>query len=417
MMLKRILLKPIFAIVLMLLSGSQIVNAQEQYLLTEKTYKLLTAAQEMMAVENYSKAESQLLALLKTTQSGSYDRAVVQQTLAYVYSSTERYAKATTQFEQALNSGALPEQVSHDLRYNLAQLYIAEQRYNSGLQLLKLWIEKEPSPPNSAHVLMASGYYYINDFKGAIRHLKIAIKQTAKPEEAWYQLLLSAHIEAKQYRSAIKVLETLISDFPYQKNYWQQLSALYLQEKKEVSALAVKALMQRIELTDSRVLLSLVDMYRYLQIPYKAATLLDKAMKDGIVAKNQKNLSRLADCWIAARELDNAASILKTVAKLDNSGKADLKYGRVLFSLQQWQQSSAALTQSIQELSGKEVGAATLSLAKVQYYLDDYAKAKVLFNKVLAYPREQQQAQDWLQYIEQKQQEDAQENSVLISSP
>lgn len=413
---KTTLLKPILAILLMLLSCQQIVKAQDQYLLTEKTYKLLTAAQELMAADDYSKAESQLLALLKLTKSGSYDRAVVQQTLAYVYSSTERYGKATTQFEQALNSGALPEQVSHNLRYNLAQLYIAEQRYQSGLQLLKQWIAKEPSPPNSAHILMASAYYYINDFKGAISHLKIAIKQSAKPEEAWYQLLLSAHIEAKQYRSAIKVLEVLISDFPYQENYWLQLSALYLQDKKEVSALAVKALMQQIELKDSRVLLSLVDMYRYLHIPNKAAVLLDKGMTDGIIAKNQKYLTRLADCWIAARESEKAAEVLAVVARLDNSGKADLKYGRVLFNLQQWSKSAAALSQSLKELSGKDVGTAFLWLAKTQYYLGDYNKAKSLFNQSVKYKRERQQAQHWIQYIEQQHETDEEQEVIAISS-
>mgnify|MGYP001820870906 CR=1 FL=1 len=415
-MMKIIRLKHILPILLLLFSFQGIGVAQDQYLLTEKTYKLLTAAQELMAAENYSKAESQLLALLKITKKGSYDRAVVQQTLAYVYSSTERYSKATKQFEQALNSGALPDEVSHPLRYNLAQLYIAEQRYKAGINLLKQWIQSEPSPPSSAHVLMATAYYYVNDFKGAVRHLTIAVQQEPEPQETWYQLLLSAHIEARQYRSAIKVLETLISDFPYQKNYWLQLSALYLQDKKEDSALAVKALMQRIELTDSRVLLSLVDMYRYLHIPYKAAQLLEKGMKTQLIASNQKNLNLLADCWIAARELEHAAVVLKTVAQQDNSGEAGLKYGRVLFDLQQWQQSSVILTQSLQKLSGKQVGSATLWLAKTQYYSGDYAKAKASFSRAAKYQQERQQAIQWLEYIEQQVQSETVEQEIMTIS-
>jgi predicted Zn-dependent protease len=390
-------------LLLLLLSFNTLAIAKDkgEYLLTEKTYKALTAAQELMTGEQYSKAEVQLLALLKQAKPGSYDQAVVQQTLGYVYSSKEQYKKARTQFEQALESGALPEPVSHGLRYNLGQLLIADEQYSKGVKVLEQWLKIEPSPPNSAHVLIASAYYELNNFRQTVQHMNIAVRNAKLPPENWYQLLLAGHMELKQYAAGIKVLEKLIVRYPQKEPYWQQLASLYAQQNKQLSVLAVQVLAQRLNLTDRQVLVRLSELYRYLSIPYKAAQLLDKGMQDGLIVTNQKNLNRLADSLLAAREKNKAATVLKRVAKRDSSGESDLKYGRVLFDLEQWQAASVAFDNSLQKLAGKKRGMATLMAGLAQFHLGHFKRAQTLLNKATAFQREQQQALYWLNYVEQ----------------
>ena len=404
-------------LLLLLLSFNTLSMAKDkgEYLLTEKTYKALTAAQELMSGERYSKAEVQLLALLKKTRTGSYDQAVVQQTLGYVYSSKEQYRKARAEFQQALDSGALPEQVSHGLRYNLGQLLLVEEEYREGVKVLEQWLKAEPSPPNSAHVLIASAYYELNNFSQTVQHMNIAVRNEKLPPENWYQLLLAAHMELKQYAAGIKVLEKLIVRYPQKELYWQQLASLYAQQNKHVSVLAVQVLAQRLELSDRHVLVRLSKLYRYLNIPYKAAQLLDKGMQDGVIVKNQKNLNRLADSWLAAREKEKAVVVLKRVAKRDSTGESDLKYGRVLFDLEQWQGASVAFDNSLQKLTGKSRGMATLMAGLAQFHLGHLKRAQVLLNKATAYQREQQQALYWLNYVEQVIQNKAVEQQQEVS--
>lgn len=377
-------------------------DQDKQYLLTEKTYKALSSAQELMAAESYSDAQAKLNALIKQTPEGSYDRAVVEQTLGYLFSSNQDYNNAAIAFKKALASNALPEKISHDLRYNLAQILLADEDYKAGIALLEQWLKSEKKPPNSAYVLLASANYRIKNYKSTITHITTAIKNDASAKEAWYQLLLSAHLELKQYKAAIKVLETLITHYPYKQNYWQQLTALYLQQNKEFSALAVKSLAQRLELGDSKTLISLADLYRYLAIPFKSAQLLSDAMNKGIIQANSENLNRLADSWLAAKETEKAAEVLEKIAQLEDSGEAYLKYGRVLFALEQWQKASEPLAKSVEKLKDDKKGAALLLLGMTQFHLGELTQAKSLFSKAVAYENERFQAGQWLRHVEQQ---------------
>ncbi|MBT3504600.1 MAG: tetratricopeptide repeat protein, partial [Piscirickettsiaceae bacterium] len=360
----------------LLTSLCQISMAEEkQYLLTEKTYNAVNAAQELMTEEQYSKAESQLIAILNKTKAGSYDRAVVQQTLGYVYSAKAHYSKALAQFQQALDSQALPEQVSHGLRYNLGQLLLAEEQFKAGIKVLEQWFKAEANPPNNAHVLIASAYYQTEQYRQSVTHMKRAVSNTKTVPENWYQLLLAGHIELKQFPSGIKVLEKLIVRFPDNDNYWSQLSALYAQQNKQVSALAVEVLAGHLALSDGRVVERLSDLYRYLQIPYKSALLLQKGMNNGTVAANPKNLNRLADSWLAARERNKAVVVLKGLVRSDSNGEASLKLGRVFFELEQWQEASRAFKVSLNKLKGQKRGTAMLMAGLAEFYLGHFEKA------------------------------------------
>jgi tetratricopeptide (TPR) repeat protein len=391
---------------LLLFNQSLFAAQEQQFLLTEKTYKALNSAQELMAEDKYSQAESQLNTLLSQVADLSYEKAVVQQTLGYLYFSQEKYKKAAVFFQSALDSKALPDEVSHDLRYNLAQLLLADEQYKKGITMLESWLATETKPANSAYVLLASAYYRVQNFKQVIHYISIALKNDKAGNESWYQLLLSAHLELKQYKSAISVLEKLITHYPYKKNYWDQLTALYLQQNKEFTALAVRMLSQRLELGDSKTLISLADMYRYLHIPLKSAQLLSDALEKGVIPMEFDNLSRLAESWLAAKETEKAVAVFQQAAALDSSGESDFKQGRVLIGMEQWQQAISPLETSLNKLSGEQMGTASLLLGMAYFHLDDLVKAKKMFTQAVNYDNERSQAGQWLRHINKQLEED-----------
>ncbi|MFT7234638.1 MAG: tetratricopeptide (TPR) repeat protein [Methylophagaceae bacterium] len=405
----------LFLLLLLMNLGSVSLAKEKQYLLTEKTYKAVSAAQELMTAEQYLEAQSQLLVILSKTKAGSYDRAVVQQTLGYVYSAKSQYKNAREHFQQALDSEVLQETVSHGLRYNLGQLLLAEDKFDAGIQVLELWFEAEPKPPNNAHVLIASAYYQTGQFRQSVNHMTQAVTNREKPPENWYQLLLAGHLELKEYSDGISVLEKLIVRFQNNDNYWAHLSALYAQQNKQTSALAVDVLASYLELGDGRVVERLSDMYRYLHIPYKSAMLLQKGLKQGRVTKNTKNLNRLADSWLAARERGKAVLVLEQLALSDQSGKASLKLGRVLFDLEQWGEASNAFKVSLKYLKGGKRGSAALMAGLSQFYLGDFGQAQSWLSQAARYKNEGRQARYWLDYIDQVVDAEAEQEEEMLS--
>ena len=290
--------------------------------------------------------------------------------------------------------------ILNGLRYNVGQLLIAEGRYQQGVNVLSAWLKAEPSPPNSARILLASAYYQIEQYKPVVSQVNTAIRNEKKriPED-WYRLLLAAHIELKQYKSASAVAEKLIVLRPDEDLYWSQLASLYAQQNKQTSALAVQVLAQHLKQDDPKVIVRIADLYRYLAIPYKSATLLQSAIDNGTLKSTKRNLTRLADSWLAARERPKAAVILKRLAKLDDSGKTDLKYARVLFDMEQWSEASLAFRQSLKELEGKQRGLAALFAGLSEFYLGRYQQAEPLLEQASRYNQVKAQADYWLDYI------------------
>jgi tetratricopeptide (TPR) repeat protein len=374
--------------------------AEEQYLLTEKTYNSLSNAQELMEAGQLSQAGLQLNALLAQTDKGSYDHAVVQQTIGYLFVEQDQYANAAAAFRQALDADALPEDVTHNLRYNLAQILIANGQYQEGISLMENWLKNESKAQNSVYVLLATANYQVKNFSKAVEYIRIAIKNDADPKEDWYRLQLSAHMSMKQYKSAINVLEILITGYPHRKLYWDQLAALYQQQEQEFSSLAVRMLAERLDLNDADTLVSLADMYRYLRIPYKSGKLLQQGMDNGVIAANFRHLKKLTESWIAAREDELAAEVLRKMLAMDGSGETHLHLGQVYVGMESWQQAVSVLNQSVELLDDGKKGRAHLLLGTSLYYLEQLEQAKAAFSRAMAFDNQSRQAGQWLRHIE-----------------
>lgn len=371
-----------------------------EYLLSEKTYNSLNAAQEKMEQQQYRQAEADLKKLVGETAAGSYERAVVLQTLGYLYSETEQYKLAADQFEQALALNALPEDVTHNLRYNLAQLLIGDDRYQKGIDLLNEWLKNEPQADSNAYVLLATAYYQINQFSRAVEAIRTAIQRDRAPKESWYRLQLAAHMEMQQYNQSIDVLEILIERFPVNKTYWDQLAALYAQQDKRLTSLAVQMLAKRLNMGDNDTVIRLANMYRFLNIPYKSAQLLQKSMDDGVIERNFKNLESLADSWLAARENENATQVLARMQSMDASGETDLKLARVFISMENWPAAAGPLQQSLEKLPEDKRGQAWMLSGMVNYHLGNMEQSEQHLNRALAFAEVRNQASQWLRHLQ-----------------
>lgn len=167
-----------------------------------------------------------------------------------------------------------------------------------------------------------------------------------------------------------------------------------------MQALAVQMLAKRLDTTDSAIILRLSNLYRYLNIPFKAAQLLAQAMDDGVVARDFDNLENLADSWLAAREQNRAAEVLESLRVMDGSGKTDLKLSRVYVAQEKWQQAERTLQQTVEKLSSDTRGEAYLLLGMVQFNLDNYDQAVRYFEQAVQFSSQRSTAYQWLSHVQ-----------------
>jgi len=392
----------------MLLSINSLVQAKEEdsrYLLSKDTYDLLNDTRSAMDENNYRSAIQKLNVYLNKEDLKAYDKAVINQTLGYAYNAQEDYQRSVESFVKSVGTNALPDKVSHEITYIIAQLYIHSEKYAEGLRYLDKWFETEPSPSSNAHLLAASAYYQINQFKKLIPHAKAAIKKSATPQQSWYELLIAGYYETRMFRDAALLLETMITKYPDNNSYWLQLIAVYQQNKQEQKALAVSELAYEKGILKAEDIIQLAQTYLYLQLPLEAATILDLEISNGKIDVTKANIELLSNSWLLAHDEAKAASILEQYVSEINDTSLYFKLGRIYVDLETWDKAEETLETVVSDKNitkQAEIEAtAWLLLGISSYHRENMLRSKQALNKALAFKETKAHARWWLNQIEE----------------
>ncbi|RMD86058.1 MAG: hypothetical protein D6815_00615, partial [Candidatus Dadabacteria bacterium] len=251
------------------------------FTVSEYAYKKLERAHKLLAEEQYEEASKVIEELARRRGLSRHERALIEQTRGYIASSQGRYAEAAAAFERCLKLEALPEGAQLNTRYNLAQLYLALERYDAAIETLKRWFAETENPGPAAYYLLAVAYAQAGRREQALEPARKAVEKAKEPKEAWLELLLALYLERKNYERARPLLEQLVLRFP-KKRYWLQLSAVYAELGRERDALAAMQLAYEQKLLDGdSELRNLARMYLYHEIPYQAARVLERGLAEG----------------------------------------------------------------------------------------------------------------------------------------
>ncbi len=113
---------------LLMISLVQANEKDKQFLLTQETYEFLNEVRKTMEGEKYKIAIKKLNSYLEKDNLKTYDKAVINQTLGYAYNSQENYTRSIESFLNAISANSLPDKVTHELNYIIAQLYIHSEK-------------------------------------------------------------------------------------------------------------------------------------------------------------------------------------------------------------------------------------------------------------------------------------------------
>ena len=368
---------------------------EAQYSLSEPVHQSLTSAREMMGKEDYRQAESTLNSSLQQ-DINPYERALIQQMLGYVYHALGRYEPAIAAFSQALADNLLPENVTHNLHYILAQLLAQEGKYPDARDHLAIWFKDEKAPSPEAHLLAGMIHYQLQDYPPVITHLQEAIVKAAKPEQNWYELLLAGYYHSGDFPRAAGLLEQMISRYPDQHGWWLQLAGMYQQANLSGKALAVLELALKRGVLDEQGILQLVRLCLNEKLPQRAAELLQQQMDAGALPRSRDHLELLAESWQLARENDLAAAAYTELAALTGDPAAYYRLGYIYFMQEKWDAASKALAAAVKNGALEKKPDAWLLLGISAYHNNESAAATRALNQALNHDSTRQQALWWL---------------------
>lgn len=369
--------------------------------LSESTYRRMTKIQEDIGEKKYAEAIKQLDQLIKRVENNDYEYALVMQTYGFAYSSQDQYAKAADAFQKAIDKDALPQEPQEQMLFNVGQLYLAGGQDDKALKYLLEYVNTACGTIQpEAYILIANAYAEKKQYAKALPWVDKAIDaKGAKTPESWYQLKLAMHYEQRQYKSASQVLVTLISKFPIKEQYWKQLSGVFLEMKDDEESLAVLALAERQGFLDTeKELNNLANVYLFMDIPFKAANVIEAGMANGKIARNYENLKRLGTAWQLARVDDKAIDILSQAAEAGKDGDMWMQIGQIYVGQEEWDKAIATLDKAVQQGASRS-GEANLLMGVAYWNKGQNGPAREAFRKAQRFDKTKKQANTWLAHL------------------
>ena len=379
--------------------------------LSKRVANLLNEVNAAMLEEDYETAEKRLNRIPEAKQLNGHEESMVHRSFGYLYSSQEKYPRAITSFQRAVDIGGLPDSIALNTQYNLGQLYMLTDDYERGIATLLDWFNKAENPAASAYMLMANAHaqraasapeaeerkHYRDAWNWAKQGL--AKMDPTKPREAWLRLGAQLNLTLENYQDATNWLEQLLPLWP-KETYLKQLTAVHGQlEKPQKALIAMELAHKENYLDESKELVRLAQLYLYNEVPYKAAVLMQTRMDDGTIEKEEKNYKLLADAWTLSREYERALAPLAAAAKLSDDGELWVRLGRLHIDSERWKEAGVAIRKGLNKGGLKSKGEAWLLLGITQFQRKQFESARKSFSNAAKDPKTRKSGRQWVTAI------------------
>ena len=364
------------------------------------TAKALNTAIEALNAEKYADAEA-AVGTLKIDKLSPYEKSKVEQILFNISYAQEKYDAARQHLQKAIDAGGLNEQEVQTARYQNAQLYMTQEKWKEGAAALEEWFKTATNANSAAYYLLAVAYYQMENYTKALPPAQKAVELMDKPQEGWISMLLALYLQKDQYKDAIPLLQRLINMMPDKKTYWMQLSAVYGQLEDYPNALAIMQLAYGAGLvTDDAEVRRLADLLLFNDVPYRGAQVLESGIEKKIVKVDDKLYEKLANCWIAAGELEKSIQPLQKGAELAPTGEMYVRLGEVNIQREDWGGAAAALDRGLNKGQLKDAANAQMLMGIALYNQKKFSEAKTWFQRSAQSEKHRQMSRGYLQLIE-----------------
>jgi tetratricopeptide (TPR) repeat protein len=379
-------------------------KTKETLAMSQQVYEKLTEIQEMIEAKDYATAQVAIDDLKGKKGLSNYELAQIWNISGYSYYLQERMRDAIYAYDQVLAQPDLPEALLLSTLKTKAQLHFTQEDYESALRVIRQLLAAIPEP--SADVLMIEGQalFQLTRYDEALVPIKTAINmyrdQGQVPKENWLLLLRVIYFEQKDYTSMIEVVKELIAYYP-KDTYIRTLAGVYSELGDTMKQLALtEVLYESGYLSRAGDMINLANLYLLHGLPYKAATVLDKEMKENIVDSNERNLRLLSQAWYQAREDEKAIPPLERAASMTNDGELYIRLGQAHINLENWGDAASAIQKGIRAGGLKRNDQANIMLGMALFNQKRLEQARRAFQAAARDNRSRRAATQWIAYVD-----------------
>lgn len=289
------------------------------------------------------------------------------------------------------------------MKFQVAQLYLAQEKWKDGAAALEEWFKVAPAPNASAWYMLAMAYYQQNDYARALNPAEKAVQASDKPQPNWVQLLLALYLHLEKWDKAVPLVTYQVRAAPQDKAGWQQLASVYGQQQQHDRALVITELMDYAGmLTEQDETLRVADQLLYAKIPYRAATYLSQALEQKRVKADAAVYQKIANAWLAAREYSKAVEPMQRAFDLSNDANIGARISEIHLQRNDWPAAEAAANKALAKGGLKAPGSVALNLGIALYNQNKLDEARAAFEQA-AQHGERQYARAYLQAIATRQ--------------
>ena len=373
--------------------------------MSEAVYKKLLEAQELIEAKSYDEG----LVILREMESNgdrmsSYERAQVFNFMAYTYFTLERYQDALRYYEKVIAEPENTEGLLLNTLYTVAQLYFVIEDYQKAVDTINKWFEASPTPSLNAYMLLGQGYYQLEKYKEALVPLvdahEMVTSRGEKPKEILLLLMQNIHLQLDNYPKMIDVLRELVVLYP-KAEHWRSLSAAYSELEQYDKQMAIlEMLYEDGQLQNGRNQMNLANLYLMHEAPYKAAKLIDKGLKEGLIEPEVRNLQLLAQSWQQSQEMEESIDpLIKAAAKAED-GNIHIRLAQSYISLDMYEEAAEAVRAGLRKGKIDRPDQAYLMLGMAEFEQQKFEAAKQAFANASGDERSKKAAEDWIKYVE-----------------
>jgi len=375
-----------------------------------QTGKRLNEAVEALTDGKFGEARA-ALDRLNPERLSPYEQSRLYQLLAAIEQSEEKYDAARSALQKALASGGLNDVEISSTRFQIAQLFLAQERWRDGIKALDEWFKNTSEPNSAAYYLLAVAHYQLDEMRQALEPAQKAVDLAGdKPQVSWLELLLALRMEREEFAKAAPLLRRLIALGPEKKQYWTQLSQVYAaQGDMRQAAIPLQLAYYQGLISSETELRRLSELLLQTNLPFRAARTLTQAIDKKAFDPEVRTLELLGQAWIIARSTDEALVPLEQAAK--KSGKSDiyLRLAEVYAQREDWPNAQSRLKTALDKGDLKNEASAQLLMGIVLYSQEKYNEAQSWFERARRDGGQRAQADNWLKYIEQARKRAAEE--------
>ncbi|MFT6644633.1 MAG: tetratricopeptide (TPR) repeat protein, partial [Patiriisocius sp.] len=303
----------------------------------------------------------------------------------------------------------------------LFQLYYADENYLKSIEFIDKWMALNEKPDADVTFIKATAYYQMERLDDALT-TALRLEQIAKElekdmKENWLYIQVVLYNEKKNYDKVIEILERMIVSFP-KKQYWMHLAGMYGEKNWDDKALSAyyAAYAQGMFSKETEVVM-LSQRLLNAEVPFEAASILEKGFKSELIEKNEKNIRLLATAYTMSRNYSQAIDSWKEATNYAKDGEIFYRLAQALSNEDRHKEAVAAYRDALDKEDGvKDIEEVQFWLGISLMQLEEWDDAQKAFRLAAKDKSRRKSSNQYIQYIASERKRQAALKEMLSAS-